>query len=161
MASGPISPNSIIPVTANRIAFGVHVGAGSGAKRVEGMQFEASLGADSTWELAFPMPPEIPTGSPKLRYGLLANLSSNAAQINVKWASVAAGSDPSSATLNDEGTTGTTFTAADAIHEVKTALDAAAAPAANALLVMQIIGKTSSWTANQIVTLIRPEIIWE
>src|SRR4051812_10260889 len=98
MAAGPLFPNSAYPVTTGRVFPGFHVGAGATSKHDQGLQVEASLGADAIWRLRFVMPTTLPTGTLTLRLLLLANATSGVARINPKWVSVAAGVSPSGAT---------------------------------------------------------------
>src|SRR3972149_10836650 len=113
MAGGPVFPRSAYPVTAGRVFPNIHVGAGANSKHEEGFGVEASVGADSIWRLRFQMPPTLPSGTAKLKLRALANAISGAAKVNPKWASVAVEEDPSSATLNAEGTGTITWAAGD------------------------------------------------
>jgi len=163
MAGGPIFPSSPpVPVTADRVFPSVHVGAGANSKHDSGLGFQASLGADSIWRLRFQMPPTLPTGTGKLRILALANATSGSAKLNVKWVHVAAGSDPSSATLVAEGVDTLTWAAAenDKYKENKTTLDASTLTASG-VVVMDLVGETSGWTLAQILTLAQVCIIWE
>lgn len=161
MAGGPILPNSQYPATAGRVFPNFHVGAGANSKHDEGLGVEASVGADSTWRLRFLMPPSLPTGTCKLRLLALANATSGAAKVNAKWASVAPEEDPSSATLNAEGTSTLTWAAGDndQYKELKITLDADT-PVASEVVVMDLVFETSSWTLAQVSTWI-PSVIWE
>lgn len=161
MAGGPIFPCSIYPVTADRIFANVHVGAGSNSKHDEGLGVEASLGADATWRLRFQLPPVLPSGTGKLRLIALANATSGNAKVNPKWVSVAMEEDPSSATLNAEGTSTLAWSTGDndQYKELKVTLDADTLVAGE-IVVMDLVFETSSWTLAQISTWIA-SIIWE
>jgi len=161
MTGGPIFPHSAYPVTAGRVFPNFHVGAGANSKHDEGLGVEASVGADSTWRLRFQMPPSLPAGTGKLRLLALANATSGAAQVNPKWASVAAEEDPSSATLNAEGTGTITWGAGDndQYKELKVTLDADTLVASE-IVVLDLVFETTSWTLAQVSTWIAT-IIWE
>jgi len=108
------------------------------------------------------MPPtSLPTGTAKLHLLALANATSGSAKVNPKWAMVAAGEDPSSASLNAEGTNTLTWAAGDndKYKELKITL-AATTVVANKILVMRLTFETSSWTLAQVSTWI-PSIIFE
>lgn len=161
MAGGPIFPNSAIPITADRVFPNIHIGAGANSKHEEGLGVQASVGADSTWRLRFHFPVALPTGTCKLRLVALANSTSNDAKVNPKWASVAMEEDPSSATLQAEGTSTLTWGAGDAdqYKELKITLDADT-PVAGEICVMDLVFETASWTLAVVSTWI-PTIIWE
>jgi hypothetical protein len=162
MAGGPIFPRSAYPVTSGNVFPNVHVGAGANSKHEEGLGVAASIGADSTWRLRFQMPPSaLPSGTGKLLLRALANATSGAAKVNPKWASVAAEEDPSSATLNAEGTTTVTWSTGDndQYKESKITLDADTLVAGEEV-VLDLVFETSSWTLAQVSTWI-PSVIWE
>lgn len=162
MAGGPIFAHSAFPVTAGRVFPNFHVGAGSNSKQDEGLGVEASVGADSIWRLRFQMPPtSLPSGTGKLLLRALANATSGDAKVNAKWASVAATEDPSSATLNAEGTSTITWASgeADKYKDTKITLDADTLVAGEEVI-MDLTFETSSWTLAQVSTWI-PSIIWE
>ena len=161
MAGGPIFPHSAFPVTADRVFPSFHVGAGANSKHDEGLGVEASVGADSSWRLRFQMPPSLPTGTGKLRLLALANATAGNAKVNAKWASVAVEEDPSSATLNAEGTSTLTWGAGDAdqYKELKVTLDADTIVAGEEV-VMDLVFETASWTLAAVSTWIA-SIIWE
>jgi hypothetical protein len=162
MAGGPLFPSSAYPVTAGRVFPNFHVGAGSNSKHDEGLGVEASVGADSVWRLRFVMPPtSLPSGTCKLRLLVLANATNGAAKVNAKWASVAAEEDPSSASLNAEGTSTLTWSTGDndQYKELKVTLDADT-PVAGEVIVMDLTFETSSWTLAAVSTWIA-SVIWE
>lgn len=162
MAGGPIFPHSAFPVTAGRVFPNFHVGDGANSKQDEGLGVEASVGADSTWRLRFQMPPStLPTGTGKLRLLALADAVAGVAKVNPKWASVAVEEDPSSATLNVEGTQTVTWSAADddVYKELKVDLDADTLVASEEV-VMDLVFETTDWTLAQVSTWIA-SIIWE
>ena len=113
----------------------------------------ASVDADATWELRFKMPPTLPTGTGKLSLIPLADAVTGNAKVNPKWASVAIGEDPSSATLNAEGTTTITWSTNDddEYQEAKVTLDADTL-VANEMVVMDLVFETASWTLAVIST---------
>lgn len=154
MAGGPIFPNSAFPVTAGKVFPNIHVGAGANSKHDEGLGVMASLDGDAIWRLRFQMPPtSLPSGTCKLRLLALANATSGAAKVNAKWASVAAGEDPSSATLIAEGVATLTWAAGnnDDYLELKITLDADT-PVAGEVIVLDLVFETSSWTLAQVST---------
>lgn len=161
MAGGPVFPYSAFPVTADRVFPNIHIGAGSNSKQEEGLGVEASVGADSIWRLRFQTPEVLPTGTGKLRLLALANATTGVSKTNVKWASVAVAEDPSSATLNAEGTDTVTWAAGenDDYQEQKTTLDGDTLVAGE-IVVMDLTFETTSWTLAQISTWF-PSIIWE
>lgn len=162
MAGGPVFPRSAYPVTGGRVFPNIHVGAGANSKQEEGLGVEASVGADSIWRLRFSMPPtSLPTGTGKLKLLALAAATTGNAKVNPKWASVAVGEDPSSATLNAEGTSTLTWAAGDSddYKELKITLDADTLVAGEEV-VMDLVFETTSWTLAQVSTWI-PSIIWE
>jgi len=165
MAAGPIGWCSAVPVTTGKVFPNIHVGAGSGGKHEEGLGVMASLDGDAHWDLRVNMPlGTLPSGTCKFRGFLLANATSGSAKINVKWASVAAGEDPSSATLNAEGVATITWAAGnnDDCIEFKVTLDADT-PVAGEVLVIRLTFETASWTLQQVLTLANAGsgVIWE
>lgn len=174
MAGGWIMPSSAFPVTSGNVFPNFHRGAGANSKEDEGLGVAASIAADSTWRLRFPMPPAIPSGTPKIRVIALANATSGVVKINPKWASVAMGVSPSGASLSAEGTTadskagqaGSTatleFGAADNDQylEAKWDMNATTVPAANEVVILDLTFETSGWTLAQVLTC-RVMIGWE
>ena len=161
----PTFPISCFPVSSNAFA-NVHVGAGANAKQLQGLGVAASIAADTIWRLQWELPMTLPPGVLKLRLIGVANApsASKDAKIKVKWASVAVGSDYSSASLADEHpTTPDTMTWAttdgDKYKELKVTLDAATAAAGN-FLVMDLTFLTASWTLDKVSTWL-PSLIWE
>ena len=161
MAGGPIFPRSAFPVTGSRVFPNIHIGAGANSKHEEGLGVEASVGADSIWRLRFQMPPVLPVGTCKLKLRALANATTGNAKVNPKWASVAVEEDPSSATLNAEGTTTITWSTGDndQYKEAEVNLDADT-PVADEEIVMDLTFETTAWTLAQVSTWI-VSIIWE
>jgi hypothetical protein len=134
-------------------------GAGGNASPVEeGIGVVASLGADEVAQLRFPMPPSIPTGTLKLRNLMLANATTGTVKYTVSDANVAAGADPSSATLSAETQSSATLSAADTYLEVKTVLTSS--PNGNDMLVVAVTFNHTGWTLAQVLTNIFT-IIWE
>jgi hypothetical protein len=161
MAGGPIFPHSVYPVTADKIFQNVHVGAGANSKHDMGMGAMASLDANATWRLRFAMPPALPTGTAKLRLLALANATANAAKVNPQWASVAVEEDPSSATLNAEGTQTITWGAGDAdqYKELLVTLDADTVVLSE-IIAMDLVFENTGWTLA-VVSTWQASVIWE
>lgn len=162
MAGGPIQPCSVVYATSGRCFRNVHVGAGSNSKHEEGFGIEASVGADTTVRLRFEMPPSaLPSGTGKLRLVALANATSGDAKVNAKWASVAMEENPSSATLNAEGTSTLSWSTGDndQYKELKITLDADTLVAGE-IVALDLVFETSSWTLAAVSTW-RASIIWE
>jgi|GEM_PF-2553619 len=162
MAGGPIFPRSAFPLTSDTFA-NFHVGAGANSKQEEGLGVRNSLTSDATWRLRFQMPPQLPSGTPKLRLRTLVGTPSGnkVANVNAKWASVAAGEDPSAVALNAEGTTAVTFTTLDGDKYVETTivLDADTIVAGEEV-VMDLVFEQAGWTLDLISTWI-VSILWE
>ncbi|RPH38303.1 hypothetical protein EHM92_00030 [bacterium] len=125
------------------------------------MQVLASLDADAIWRLRFQLPATLPAGTCKLRLIGLCNDDSHVAKVNPKWASVAMAEDPSSATLQAEGTTTVTWGASDhdKYVESKITLDADT-PVGGEIIAMDLTFETSGWTLDQISTWMA-SLIWE
>jgi hypothetical protein len=162
MAGGPIYPSSAFPADSSGRLFPNFYagGGGNAAPRDEGLGVKASLDADATWELRFPMPPSIPTGTLKLRLLALANATSGVAKVTVKDGRCPAGSSPSAATLTSETQSSITWTAADVYNEVKVSLTGVGSLAGNDMLVVALTFNTTSWTLAQVSTWLA-SIIWE
>lgn len=162
MAGGPIYPSSAYPADATgRLFPNFYAGSGgNAAPHDEGLGVKASLDADATWELRFPMPPTIPSGTLKLRLLALANATSGVAKVTIKDGHVAAGASPSAATLTSETQVSITWAAGnnDEYMENKTALSAT--PAGNDVLVVSLTFNTASWTLAQVSTWLA-SVIWE
>jgi hypothetical protein len=162
MAGGPVFPHSVFPVSSD-VFPNFHVGAGGNSKHEEGLGVKAGLSSDATWRLRFQMPPTLPSGTGKLllRGLCAAPASSKDAKINPKWASVAAGEDPSSATLNAEGTSTVSFGTGDGdkYKDTKITLDADTL-AASEEVVMDLVFEGTGWTLDKVSTWI-VSIIWE
>ena len=158
---GPLRPFSRYPATIDRVFISVYVGDGANSKHEEGMGVEASVGADSIWRLRFEMPPVLPSGTGKLRLIALADAVTGVAKVNPKWASVAMEEDPSSATLNAEGTQTVTWSTADddQYKELKVDLDADTLVAGE-IVVMDLVFETASWTLA-VESVWQASIIWE
>lgn len=156
MAGGPIFPRSAYPVTAGRVFPNFHAATNA---HCQGLGYEASVGADSTWRLWFQMPPTFPTGTMKLLLRCIANASSGAAKLNPKWKSFAAAETVSSPSLNAEGVATVTFTAIDQFVETKITLDADT-PVAGEEIILDLVGETSGWNLAQVLTVVA-SIIWE
>src|SRR5690348_16781568 len=116
MAGGPIYPSSAYPAdTAGRLFPNFYQGGGANAApHDEGLGVMASLSADATWELRFPMPPTLPSGTAKLRVLSLANATSGVLKFTVADGRCPAGSSPSAATLTGETQSSLTWAAGNA-----------------------------------------------
>lgn len=162
MAGGAIYPSSAYPAdTAGRLFPNFYAGGGgNAAPHDEGLGIKASLDADATWELRFPMPPTIPSGTLKLRFLALANATSGSAKVTVKDATVSAGASPSAVSLTSETQTTITWAAgaADKYQEAKVTLTAS--PAGNDVLVVACVFNTSGWTLAAVSTWL-VSILWE
>lgn len=161
MAGGPLFTSSIyLGGASGRLFPNYHQGA-TNSRSDEGVGVEASLGADSTAELRFQLPPALPSGTGKLRLIALANATTGSAKLNPQWASVAMEESPDTVTLNAEGTQTLTWGAGDndQYKELKVNLDADTLVAGE-VVVMNLIFETTSWTLAQVSTW-QPSIIWE
>jgi len=162
MAAGLLFPYSITPITVGCYN-GVYIGAGSGAKNEWCTKVAASIAADAKVELYYAVPDPLPSGTLTWRPRARASATTGSGKANPKWAAVvASGADPSSATLNAEGTQTYTWSAGDT-DEYKTAdltLDASTPPTAGQILVMQVWFETSGWTLAAISGWTFP-ILWK
>lgn len=150
MAGGPIAPISAVPITAGNVFPYVYVGGGANSKHEEGLGVAASIAADSTWRLRFPVPPTVPTGTMKLRLLALANATSGAAKVTVQDANVAAGASPSGATLTSETQATITWGAGDNDKYKEAKVTLTPTPAGNDIMVVDLVFNTTSWTLAQI-----------
>jgi hypothetical protein len=162
MAGGPITPSSTYPADASgRLFPSFYSGSGgNAAPHDEGLGVKSSLDADATWELRFPMPPSIPTGTLKLRLLALANATSGTAKVTIKDGRCPAGTSPSAASLTSETQVSLTWASGnnDQYLESKTALSAT--PSGNDMLVVALTFNTSGWTLAAVSTWLAT-IIWE
>lgn len=156
-----VYPHSIIPLTAGKVWMGIIVGQSGGSAYDYGIQVMASLDGNATVCLRFDPGPTLPSGTPKLRLLAQANAASGDAKINPKWASVAAGEDPSAMTLGDEGVSTLSWTTGNyyKYKELKITLDADTIVAGE-IIAMNLIFATSSWTLAQ-VSIWSVSIVWE
>ena len=102
--------------TNGHIYEGLYQGAGSTRDDQFGIGVTdgTTLTADVIAHLRFQMPQTLPSGTATLYVRARANAATGAAKWNPKWVSVASGEDPSSATLNAEGTQTLTWSTGDA-----------------------------------------------
>src|SRR5947209_2393161 len=101
--------------TAGRTWLGYYAGGGGNNSSHDfGIQVKASLDADATVEFRFPVPPTVPTGTPKLRALFLANATSGTIKYTVQDVNVAAAASPSAAALTSETQSSLTWAAGDA-----------------------------------------------
>lgn len=164
MAGGPLYPYSVTPITAGSNIWGPEsfLGDGANAQREKThVTVKASLGANATIHLGFEAPPELPTGTAKLRVVALCDVETGAVKFNVNWASVAVEEDPSAATMNAEGTQTITWASADddVYKELKLTLNADTVVLSE-FITMQIQFNTTDWTVVQHAYFIFT-IIWE
>lgn len=136
------------------------LGSGISSAHEEGLGIVASISSDATWRLRFWMPPTLPSGTAKLKVWGLADAVAGTMQIRPWWASVAAGEDPSSATLNDEGATTLTWAADqdDTYKEAKITLDADTIVAGE-MVIMDLVFEAASTLA--VPSAYHVAIIWE
>jgi len=167
MAGGPIYPSSAYPGTTGNIFPNFYNGAGgNAAPHDEGFGVVASLGADSTLELRFPIPPTLPTGTLKLNILALANATSGAAKLTVSdgtstpAASPAASGNPSAAALTAEAQTTITWAASENDRYKQAKVPLTTAPAGNDQLVVAVKFQTTGWTLAAVGTFIF-SLIWE
>ena len=153
MAGGPVAPISAFPATTGRVFESVHTGGGGNSPNEIGMGVEASVGADSTWQLRFKMPESLPSGTAKLQLWALANATTGSAKVNPKWRSVAVEEDPTDTSLNAEGTSTLTWSTGDddQYKELLITLDADTVVAGE-MIVMDLVFETTSWTLAAIST---------
>ena len=161
MSGGPIYAVSEYPKTAGKVFPSMHLGDGANGATTGGLGVMAWVDADATWHLQFPMPPVLPSGTGKLRLLTLADAVSGAAKVNPAWASVAAGEDPSAATLTSEGTSTITWSTNDddEYQELLITLDADTLVGGE-VVVMDLVFETTSWTLAVVSTWLA-FIIWE
>jgi len=162
MAGGPIFPSSAFPAdSTGRLFPSFYAGSGgNAASHDEGLGVRASLDADATWELRFPTPPVLPTGTLKLRLLALANAGAGAAKVTVKDAAVSAGSSPSAAVLTSEAQTTVTWGAGDADKYKEAKVTLTAAPTAGDVLAVALAFNATGWTLAATSTWIA-SINWE
>lgn len=155
-ASGILFPSSAYPATSGQVFPNIYLGNGD-----EGLGVRASLSVDATWRLRFQLPPVLPDGSPVLRLLALATTTSGEAKVNPKWASVAVGENPSTATLAAEGTQTLTWGGSDSgvYKQIRVPLDANTLVAGE-IVAMDLVFETSGWTLTVVSTWI-PAILWE
>lgn len=157
-----LKPDSAFPVSSD-VFPKFYVGAGSYSKEDEGYAVTdaTTLTADAIWRFRFEMPSVLPSGTGKLRIISIANATAGVLKINVKWASVAVGEDPSSMVLNDEGTVTITWSAGDAddYKGTKITLDADTLVASEFIKLDLVFEDTGMTLAVDSVHFI--SIIWE
>jgi hypothetical protein len=160
MAGGPIAPSSVYLGGASGNLFpNFYAGGGANASvHDEGIGVVASLGADATAELRFPMPASIPTGTLKLMVRALANATSGVVKFTVSDGAVSGGSSPSAATLTSETQSSVTWTAVDVYMDTKVTLTTA--PTANQSLIVALKFQTSGWTLAVALTCL-VWVLWE
>ena len=164
MAGGPIYPTSTYPAdTSGRLFPNFYAGAGANAApHDEGLGVKASLDADATWELRFPMPPSLPTGTAKLRVLSLANATSGTLKFTVQDGRCPAGSSPSAATLTSETQSSVTWSTGnnDQYLETKVTLTGLSSLAANDMVIVALTFNTTGTTLAAVSTHL-VSFIWE
>jgi hypothetical protein len=160
MAGGPIGPSSVyLGGAAGNLFPNFYAGAGGNASsHDEGIGVVASLGADATAELRFPMPSGIPTGTLKLMIRAIATDSSHVVKLTVSDASCGSGTSPSGLTLTAESQTTITFAVSGGYIDAKVTLTTT--PAANDTLVVAVKFQTSGWTLAVVGTFMF-WVLWE
>lgn len=130
----------------------VYTGSGGNASPSDsGWGVVASLGTDVALQMRFQMPPAIPgSGTFKLVSYCQANATSGVVKYTVSDADVAAGSDPSAASLTSETQTSITWTTASAYVVTKTSLTET--PVADDVSVIAVTFNHTSWTLAQILS---------
>jgi hypothetical protein len=161
-AGALIYPSSVYPAdTSGRIALSYYVGTGGNASPAdEWLWVKANLDADATFELRFPMPPTIPSGTFKLRILSLAAASSGVAKFTVSDGRCPAFSSPSAATLNVEPQSTVTWAAGNADQYLETKIALTTVPQWNDMIVLAIKFQTSGWTLAQSSVWV-PSVLWE
>ena len=163
MAFGPIKPFSSVPVSPGTAFPNIHIGDGPNSKHEHGLGVSGFLLQNAIWRLRFDVPSPVPSGTATLRLLALAKEGNANAKVNVKWASVSAGQDPSSATLVAEGTQTLNWVAGggdiDKYKELKTILDANTINSQD-VIVMDLTFESSGWTLATKSTWI-PSLWWE
>lgn len=138
-----------------------YIGSGGNASPTDyGLGVAASLGADVTWQLRFPMPPTIPSGTLKLRTLTLTSATSGSALFTVSDINVASNSSPSAASMNSETQTLVNFSAGTVDRYVECKIPLTSSPIGNDMLVVAITYNHTSWTLASTSTWIAT-IIWE
>lgn len=162
MAGGPIYPSSAFPNdSAGRLFPSFYAGAGgNAAPHDEGLGVKASLDADATWELRFPMPPSIPTGTLKLRLLALANATSGNAKVTVSDGRCPAGGTPSAVSLTSETQVTITWGAGNNDDYMEAKVTLSTTPQANDMFVVALTFNTSGWTLAAASTWLA-SILWE
>mgnify|MGYP003133399567 CR=1 FL=1 len=163
MPGGPLFPCSAFPVTSGLVFQRVHVGAGSNSKQDVGLGVAdaTTLNADGIWRLRFGLPPKLPSGTCTLRLWSLANATTGVLKINPKWASVAQEEDPSSATLQAEGTQTVTWGAGDAdVYKLTDVTLDADTAVAGEILVMDLVFEDTGTTVA-VASTHYATILWE
>jgi hypothetical protein len=125
---------------------------------IEGIGVVASLAQDSVATLQFNLPAAIPSGTCKLRLLAFAGATGGTAKLTIADGVTAVGSNIGAATLTSETQTSQTWSSADVIVEIKTALSVA--PVASNVYTVKITFQTGSWTlaANSVW---QASLIWE
>jgi hypothetical protein len=151
MAGGPVSPSSVYLGTTGNLFPNFYAGGGGNASaHDEGIGVVASLAADSTAELRFPMPPSIPTGTLKLMIRGMGAVSTQVAKFQVSDNSCGTGVSPSGLTLTAEAASSVTFASVDQYIDTKVTLTTVPNP--NDDLVVALKFQTTGWTASTVTT---------
>lgn len=161
MSTSVLAPVSAFPVSNSDTFFHIYEGDGGNSVHEMTMGVDASISSDAIWRLRFITPPELPSGTAKIKLIALADAETGAAKVNPKWANVAIESDPSSATLTAEGTNTITWSSGDddVYKELKIELDADVIEA-NSFIVMDLTFETTDWTLG-VISGWYAFIVWE
>ena len=147
MAYGPVAPISAVPETAGNCFDYIYNGVSTTGPQFENMLgVVASIAADTTWGLIFPLPETNPGGTCTLRLWLRANATSGNAKVNPKWAISVSGDNPAAETLSAEGVSTITPTVAHGYKITNITLDATTVSYGSTRLVMKLVFETASWT---------------
>lgn len=162
MSGGPVTPSSAYPADVTGRLFPIFYGGGGGnaSPHDQGLGVMASLTADAVWELRFPVPPTVPSGTLKLRVLSLSSSGAGVAKLTVSDAAVSAGSSPSGATLTAEAQSTITWTVGSADKYIETKVTLSATPAGNDMLVVAMTFNTTGWTLG-VTSCHIPTVIWE
>jgi hypothetical protein len=142
---------------------------GSNGQHFEGLGVMASLDAEATWQLIYPLPPAEPVGTLKLEILSIADVAATqSAFLRALWKALAAGETLAlaEASLNDEHSGGDleiehTTADDDELISTKVELDAdTVVYGTDKIILMNIVLKHTSWDIAVAWTFL-PQLIWE
>lgn len=144
----------------------LHVGAAN-ARRADGIGVMASLDANETLEVWFPLPNTDPTGTLRLVIPSVADVAATqSAFLRILWAAIAAGQNYDTATLVDEHSGGDleiehTTADDDEIIFTEVVLDGDTITyGTDRYIYINIDLKTASWDLAVVWTILTPWIYW-